>query len=419
MKDEKKMVKDFLNIYRNTVGIAMDNLKLKSETEDSVGYKNTSDSVGKFIYYWTTYMTMMHNILYYFIYQINIEYKDDIEELENRVKENTMANPLFGVNFRLFNIIYDEYTDKVDGAIIVRCLDKSEVRDINNPSAIADTMNLVYNIEYNDYNKYMAYSLEVCMDHGEYVKKPTVINIGTLDLKANTKDELLSIIRSSYIATNFLTLAIVNMVISGIEKKEFPFSLLCSAANRLGSTEYYLKSFDSDSLSKLIYTSIKDKDYPGRVEFLEKNENYRPHFDSIRYGEIAYNADTLLKDECEQYWLEKKKDSFLCVFKEINNKPYREIFLPYRGQVFENICRYKLFDNLNSLNNNGIYNLKIELAAIKDRGNVNQLSYIKQMVEELRRRQLYFTSHMSKTLLEELISSMDGYYEYMTKATKD
>lgn len=212
MKDEKKMVKDFLNIYRNTVGIAMDNLKLKSEAEDSVGYKNTSDSVGKFIYYWTTYMTMMHNILYYFIYQINIEYKDDIEELENRVKENTMANPLFGVNFRLFNIIYDEYTDKVDGAIIVRCLDKSEIRDMKSPNAIVDTMNLVYNIEYNDYNKYIAYSLEACMDHGEYVKKPTVINIGTLDLKANTKDELLSIIRSSYIATNFLTLAIVNMV---------------------------------------------------------------------------------------------------------------------------------------------------------------------------------------------------------------
>lgn len=212
MKDEKKMVKDFLNIYRNTLDIAMDSLKLKREAEDSVGYKNTSDSVGKFIYYWTTYMTMMHNILYYFIYQINIEYKDDIEELESRVKENTIANPLFNANFRLFNIIYDEYTDKMDGAIIVRCLDKSEIRDINNPSAIVDTMNLVYNIEYNDYNKYIAYSLEVCMDHGEYIKNPTAINIGTLDLKANTKDELLSIIRSSYTATDFLTLAIVNMV---------------------------------------------------------------------------------------------------------------------------------------------------------------------------------------------------------------
>ena len=204
---------------------------------------------------------------------------------------------------------------------------------------------------------------------------------------------------------------IVNTVISGIKKKEFPFSLLCGVANRLDLTESYLENFDSDTFSELIYSSIKDKDYPGRKEFLEKNEDYRPPFDSIKYGEIAYNADTLLKEECNRYWLEKKRDDFICVFNEINNKPYRELFLSYSGHVFENICKYELFDNLNSLNNNGIYDLKIELTAIRDTGDISQLPYIKQLAEELRGRQFYFTSHMSRTLLSELISSLDGYYE--------
>lgn len=205
---------------------------------------------------------------------------------------------------------------------------------------------------------------------------------------------------------------IVNTVISGIKKKEFPFSLLCGVANRLDLAERYLENFHSDTFSELIYSSIKDKDYPGRKEFLERNENYRPHFDSIKYGEIAYNADILLKEECNRYWLEKKRDGFICVFNEINNKPYRELFLSYSGYVFENICKYELFDNLNGLNNNGIYNLKIELTAIKNKSDISQLPYIKQIAEELRGRQFYFTSHMSRTLLGELISSLDGYYEY-------
>lgn len=68
---------------------------------------------------------------------------------------------------------------------------------------------------------------------------------------------------------------VVDKVISGIREKRFPFSLLCSVANRLNPAERFLEGYDSESFAKLIYESIKDNDYPGRKDFFEANRYYR------------------------------------------------------------------------------------------------------------------------------------------------
>lgn len=96
-------------------------------------------------------------------------------------------------------------------------------------------------------------------------------------------------------------------------------------------------------------------------------------------------------------------------FNQINDKDYREIFIPYSGKVFENICKYHLLDSLVCLNNKGIHNLKIELTGIENRNDIGQLDYIKQISSFLSENQQWFKTFMSKKLVKDLIESMDGY----------
>lgn len=229
MKDEKKMVKEFLNIYRNTLGIAMENLQLKVQAQDSTGYTYATDDVEEFILYWSTFLSMMNGFLYYFIYHTNIAYKDDIEEIYNNSVGGLVSNPLFESNIRIFEHMFDEYANTIDDTIVITMLDESVIIKNINDSDV-DTTRFIYKFEYNNYKKYIAYSVEVYMDHGEYTKKPITINIGKIDLKAYSKNELASILRSCYTATDFFTLAIVNMV-KCMDFQDIDISTLTSASD--------------------------------------------------------------------------------------------------------------------------------------------------------------------------------------------
>lgn len=205
---------------------------------------------------------------------------------------------------------------------------------------------------------------------------------------------------------------VVTTITQGLKERKFPYKLLCDIANSMELLPMqYLPDFSNINFVDLIFTAIKDCNYPRRNEFFEQNNNYRIHFDNEeRYGKIACKADKLMQDECKKYWEEKEIKNSKEILSKINNVQYYEISEDCWQKIFEIICKNSTESELKNLTCRGLRNLYIAIDEISKSPSIlhKQVEYIEKSVSIFNKVLPYYNIHYKrKRQLEDLISQMN------------
>ena len=268
---------------------------------------------------------------------------------------------------------------------------------------------------------------EFVIRNHEYLFLPEVIEI--LKYGLTTRERITNMLNEYYPETNeymksYYKLSdtynmeenelqeVVTTITQGLKERKFPYKLLCDIANSMELLPMqYLPDFSNINFANLIFTSIKDCNYPRRNEFFEQNNNYRIHFDNEeRYGKIACKADKLMQDECKKYWEEKEIKNSKEILSKINNVPYYEISEDYWQKIFEIICKYSTESELKNLTCRCLRNLYIAIDEISKSPSTlhKQAEYIEKSISIFSKVLPYYKIHYKRNRqLEDLISLMN------------